>query len=657
MKKLEFAPESTAHRGWTVPAAVALRPIIAVIAVMLAISGAVTVLAAQESVSLEQQLIEKYSPIVALKDQTSVCDTEGEPYFPVAVDAVLNDPTVVLKQATTDSSRTDPVIVTGPSSRDLYAKGADYYLDLPGNPRKPGCSYATRFAERKDALTPTTYAHIIANGTDKLAIQYWFFYVYNDFNNKHESDWEMMQIIFDVGTVEEALSAEPSQVAFAQHGGGETADWTSSKLQRDGSHPIVYPAAGSHASQYGSATWLGWGENGTGFGCDITTGPSTLVSLTPVLLPDKAPGPESEFAWLTYTGRWGEKQFSEYSGPTGPNTKSQWRSPFLWQSDLRDSSIEVPGSRAFGPAPTSVFCSLSAEGSAIFTRLGDQHALLAATAALLIGIIAGLIAYSRRLVGLATGLYRVRLRSFAFIGLMLIPIGILFNGFQYLVAHVPPGNLIIAVMGKSPGSYFAMALLVGIVQQFASLIVVGPAVIQVFGDLEAQRSHSPVEAYRSSLKHLPVLAPPVLRSTAIIVLLALTIVGIPFAIRNLVRWMFIPQAVMLDGRRGADARAESERSVDGHWLQTAVKAALLTFIGATPGVVIGLILLVFGSASVQMTNIVSSLVYAVVLPFSILGMTILYRQHQGRSIPTVRRQDLPGRTDATASPETANGPA
>ena len=31
----------------------------------------------------------------------------------------------------------------------------------------------------------------------RLALQYWFFYPYNDYTNKHEGDWEMVQLLLD----------------------------------------------------------------------------------------------------------------------------------------------------------------------------------------------------------------------------------------------------------------------------------------------------------------------------------------------------------------------------------------------------------------------------------------------------------------------------
>ncbi|HYJ12080.1 MAG TPA: hypothetical protein VEW66_00690, partial [Thermomicrobiales bacterium] len=385
------------------------------------------------SISTEQQLIDRYAPIAGLKTQTAECDSDGEPYIPAPIDVWSGDAQVALKQAEDGgSSSTDPVIIQGPTSADLYGLGEDYYLDFPGDPRDPECDYERWSDSRMDGLQPTTYAHIKSNGLDQLAVQYWFFYVFNDFNNKHESDWEMMQLVWDVPTVDEALQTAPVEIALAQHGGGETAAWTDSKVQKDGDHVVFYAAAGSHASQYGSAVYLGWGENGTGFGCDTTTGPTTLVPLTALLLPDDIPSQGTEFDWLAYQGRWGERERGHYNGPTGPRMKAQWLSPFIWQEELRDSSTEVPVSSTLGPGPTELFCSISTFGSTLFTRLGTNPVAVIGFVAVLLSTVGALYAVARKTIGEAWALYRRHWRTFGLIGLVLIPVGLIFNGFQYL---------------------------------------------------------------------------------------------------------------------------------------------------------------------------------------------------------------------------------
>src|SRR5262249_59654528 len=106
----------------------------------------------------------------------------------------------------------------------------------------------------------------------RLALQYWFFYAYNDWNDKHEGDWEMIQLDFNAGSAAEALTRKPTEVGYSQHTGAERADWGAAKLQIvGGTHPVVYPALGSHANYYSSNLHLGR-SGAEGVGCDDTTG-------------------------------------------------------------------------------------------------------------------------------------------------------------------------------------------------------------------------------------------------------------------------------------------------------------------------------------------------------------------------------------------------
>jgi hypothetical protein len=61
------------------------------------------------------------------------------------------------------------------------------------------------------------YAHVATDVHDpgKLALQYWFYYVFNDWNNTHEGDWEMIQLDFDAATAHDALSASRRRWATA----------------------------------------------------------------------------------------------------------------------------------------------------------------------------------------------------------------------------------------------------------------------------------------------------------------------------------------------------------------------------------------------------------------------------------------------------------
>ena len=130
-------------------------------------------------------------------------------------------------------------------------------------------------AGSRPGTKPTVYAHVATDPgyPGKLALQYWFFYPFNDFNNTHEGDWEMTQLVFDAADADEALTQDPAEVGYSSHEGAERAAWGDEKLEIvDGTHPVVYPAAGSHANKFTAALYLGNSAE-AGVGCDLTLGP------------------------------------------------------------------------------------------------------------------------------------------------------------------------------------------------------------------------------------------------------------------------------------------------------------------------------------------------------------------------------------------------
>ncbi|MEJ7900453.1 MAG: hypothetical protein WKF63_01310 [Thermomicrobiales bacterium] len=238
-------------------------------------------------------------PVAYLREQEYDCAAPpqgGEPYLPLPIDIVLDNPEVLLR----DGSNGNQVITSGVGATELLDYDLNTYLDYPGDPRRPGCTYETHERNRSAdlGLEPTTYVHIVFDEAEqRLALQYWFFYYFNHWNNTHESDWEMIQLMWDeVSGVEQALQVELTRVGFSQHGNGELADWGDDKIQlEDGTHPLVYPAAGSHATFYSNDTFLAWGERSSGFGCDVSAGPSVRTPLKPVVVPNE-PDEDGEFA-------------------------------------------------------------------------------------------------------------------------------------------------------------------------------------------------------------------------------------------------------------------------------------------------------------------------------------------------------------------------
>ena len=150
----------------------------------------------------ETALAERYAPVVRLVADTGGCET-AKPYVPIDIDRLLGEPTVALRGPWGGGD----LVTIGPTATELSKGLFEYHLDFPGNALDPGCGYLHWQERLFKGQTPVVYAHVATEPSfpDKLALQYWFFYVFNDWNNLHEGDWEMVQLVFDASTAAEAL--------------------------------------------------------------------------------------------------------------------------------------------------------------------------------------------------------------------------------------------------------------------------------------------------------------------------------------------------------------------------------------------------------------------------------------------------------------------
>lgn len=100
-----------------------------------------------------------------------------------------------------------------------------------------------------------TYVDVYPRVDGGMHIEYWFYYPYNDGPGffDHESDWEHVTVRLDE-------HGEPLGAYLARHednAPGPYFEW--SRLRKEGSHPIVLSAQGTHAT-YADAKDLGWFE-------------------------------------------------------------------------------------------------------------------------------------------------------------------------------------------------------------------------------------------------------------------------------------------------------------------------------------------------------------------------------------------------------------
>jgi hypothetical protein len=592
--------------------------------------------AAPADLADERALAERHAPVVRIVEQLEECGP-GEPYRPLDVDVLFDEPTVALRGPW---NRTDLVEIA-PSAGDLVGR-FEYHLDFPGNALNPGCSYE-RWERRlrEGGSRPTVYAHVVNEPGEpgKVALQYWLFYSYNDWNNLHEGDWEMIQLVFDAGDARAALETEPESIGYSQHEGAERADWGDDKLEVvDGRRPVVYPAAGSHANFFDDALHLGSsGEQGVG--CDDTRGPHVELQPRVVTIPSDAAAARGRYPWIAFEGRWGELQDAFFNGPTGPNLKRQWTEPIGWSEGWRERAYAVPTGGLFGTSATDFFCDAVATGSrGLAAFLREPVPVLLALAALVLLVayaayratwtpVAPLRVARRRswgqILSAAARMYVGRAPLFLGIGLILIPLG-LFVSLVHAVVLGGFGLLGVDTSGEAAGALALLLLAIGTTLTLFGLGLVQAATVCALVGIDAGERIGPVEAYRRALTRARPLLGAVGIAVVVWVLLGATAVLIPVAVWLAVRWALIPQVVELEHVRPGGALRRSARLVRGRWVRVASLVGVGTALALAAGPLAGAILILLTDAPLALLNVVAGVVYALAMPFVALTTSYVY---------------------------------
>lgn len=611
---------------------------------MYALLALVALVAAPEAaadLADEEALANRHAPIVRLVEQLEECGP-GEPFEPIDVDLLFDERTVALRGPWSPAD----LVEIGPTADDLVDL-YEYHLDFPGDALDPGCDYE-RWARRLTAgRAPTIYAHVATDPArpGRLALQYWLFYPYNDWNNLHEGDWEMVQLVFDAGDAGEALTREPVAIGFSQHEGAERADWGDDKLELvDGRRPVVYPAAGSHANFFDAALYIGSsGEQGVG--CDDTRGPHVDLDPTVHTIPSETPSARSAFPWIAFEGRWGELQKAFFNGPTGPNLKSQWTEPIRWSEGWRERSYAVPTGGLLGTRATDFFCTAVAAGSMGLIRWLQDPALVLLVLAGLLAVVsfaarrttwrpAAPLRVARRrswgqVLSAAARMYVDRAPLFLGIGLLLIPIALvttllqqfLFGGF---------GLLGIEAEGETAGALVLVLVVIGTTLTLLGLGLVQAATACALVEIDAGGSIGPIRAYRIALTRIrPLLAA---LGVAVGAWAALTATGflIPVAVWLVVRWALLAQVVELENRSALHALRRSGELVRGRWLRVASLVGVGAVLALAAGPFLGALLILVTDAPPAALNLVAGIIYALAVPFVALTTSYVYFDARAR---------------------------
>ena len=405
----------------------------------------------------------------------------------------------------------------------------------------------------------------------------------------------------------------------------------------DGTHPVVYPADGSHANFFDSELYLGAsGEQGVG--CDDTRNAGLVMSPAVRTIPSDSAAAGSQFPWIGFQGRWGEQQPAFFNGPTGPNLKAQWTAPITWSQAWRDRAYAVPVGGVLGTRTTDFFCGAMAVGSRLLWRAVDNPLpTVVAVLAVLATIVWALrratwrpaaplrLAHRRswgQVLTAAARMYVAHPRLYLGIGLLLLPIALVITGIQALLLTAS-SIFGVADQGAAAGFFVLIAITIGSMLTWLGLGLVQAVVVRAMIEMDAGRRLGLAAAFRLAAAHGRVLWSIVI-FVVVTSLLTSSVILIPFAIWFAVRWSLVVPAVLLENRRPLGGFQRSARLVRGHWVKVATLTIALGLIAVVLGPLLGTALILATSLPLGVLNIIAGVVYVLTMPYVALATGYVY---------------------------------
>jgi hypothetical protein len=248
--------------------------------------------------------------------------TRGEPYRPLRLEDYLSVSTLLHG----GPPPRGPLLQSTPTLFSLPTAAGRSYLDVGGAEPNAGAAGYRQIEGRLEAAHPrgTVYWHVARQpSTGRIAIEYWLYYLYNDFYDQHEADWEGVTVFLH-GT-------SPIGVSYSAHQGRRWSTWSGQATS--GTHPIVYVARGSHANYARPGTYsirVCW----TLYGHRCAPSPKVDSATGTGLELDPSGYDLSEFGGIPYTGGWGSGTYILGVGRTqdqigDPRRRADYTNPFV----------------------------------------------------------------------------------------------------------------------------------------------------------------------------------------------------------------------------------------------------------------------------------------------------------------------------------------
>jgi hypothetical protein len=226
------------------------------------------------------------------------------------------------------------------------------------------------------------------------------------------------------------------------------------------------------------------------------------------------------------------------------------------------------------------------------------------------------------------------------VGAVYVPVAMITAVAQRAIFAMPFVDDVVELGGDRSGVAFALSMLVGGIADLLTFVFVASCVARVVDDDDGE-----AQRVLPTTAELVQLAAAVARAAVIVVALVISVVGIPWAIRQVVRYQFAPHAIVLEERHAKDALDRSTHLVRNRWWWTAAFVVGVEVVVVVAGFAAGVaVLLLVRTLPLWAFSLVGALIYVALVPIGAAAIAYAY----GTLAADSREVDGPDDSDVDA---------
>jgi hypothetical protein len=207
---------------------------------------------------------------------------------------------------------------------------------------------------------------------------------------------------------------------------------------------------------------------------------------------------------------------------------------------------------------------------------------------------------------------------------------------EWVIFHISSVAPLIALDGRHGAVTGFLALFIGGIGGLFASVIATAVVAVILDEIDAGRWILAGQAYRRVLRRVRPLTRGLLTELGVVLLLTITVVGIPFAIHRFVRWSLFAEACILDDLSATESLRRSSQLVRGRWWRTFGFTALVDILAILSGPVFGVGLLLMTDHSLNFINLAAAVVYTLTIPYAAIQLTLYYFDLEARGIAPPR---------------------